>query len=269
MILLNLAGMRVTIIYSALGILLWFLFLKSGVHATIAGVLLAFVIPAEKTLNYRQFYSQLTDLARFFGETFTQSVGQTANANRQARMLLLEEIYTAVHRVHSPLERLEHGLKPWTAYLILPIFALANGGVVFGSDMLGSLSHPVYWGIFLGLFVGKQIGVFGFGWIAIRLRWASMPAGVSWPMFYSVSILGGIGFTMSLFISDLGLPQELQQVSKLGVMASTCLAAIAGFMLTRRSARLMPIDPDADLTPEELIQELKAQERERAKHNRT
>jgi NhaA family Na+:H+ antiporter len=261
MILLNVAGMRVTIIYSALGIVLWFLFLKSGVHATIAGVLLAFVIPAEKTLNYRQFYSELGSLTRYFGETFRLAPNQSPATGRQARMLLLEEIYSAVHRVHSPLERLEHGLKPWTAYLILPIFALANGGVTFGSDLLASLSHPVFWGIFLGLFIGKQVGVFGFGWLAIRLRWASMPTGVSWLMLYGVSILGGIGFTMSLFISELGLPPELQQVSKLGIMAATFTAAVTGFILTKRGVALMPEDPDAEMTPEDLIHELKQLER--------
>ena len=108
---------------------------------------------------------------------------------------------TIINRMLSPAERLEHQLTPWSTYLILPIFALANAGVALSGDAFANLADPISLGIILGLVVGKPLGISFFSWLAIRLGWAEMPAGVQWPQFISASFLAGIGFTMSLFIS--------------------------------------------------------------------
>lgn len=238
MLLMNLLGFRVTLVYSALGVALWFFFLKSGVHATVAGVLLAFVIPASPDMKARSFCNRLGNLTGEFSQTFENEENKSRVRTRQTRMLLLEEMYNSVHRAHSPLERLEHGLKSWSAYFILPIFALANAGVTVTAEMLGHLLHPVFWGIVLGLFFGKQIGVFGAAWLAIKFGLADRPERVSWPMIYSLSVLGGIGFTMALFIAELGFKgqTDLLPIAKIGILTATMIASVVGFILVKYNA---------------------------------
>ena len=183
--------------YLLVGAVLWFLFLKSGVHATLSGVILAMTIP------------------------ISQSPSRPDDE-------------------HSPLHRLEHGLNPWVAYLVVPVFGFANAGVALGGVGLEALAAPATLGASLGLFVGKQIGVFGFSWAAIRLGWAQRPSGASWLQLYGVAALCGIGFTMSLFINNLAFKTPLlQDETKIGVLAGSVLSALLGwllFSLARRPA---------------------------------
>jgi Na+:H+ antiporter, NhaA family len=171
--------------YIVLGCILWLLVLKSGVHATMAGVITALFIPV-----------------RIPGEA------------------------------RSPNKRLEHGLHPWVAFLILPLFGFANAGVPFHGMGLESLSYPVTLGIILGLVVGKQLGIFGAIVLAIKAGWCPKPEGTSWIQLYAVSILCGIGFTMSLFIGGLAFDgMENQAAVRLGVLVGSIISAIMGYIL--------------------------------------
>jgi NhaA family Na+:H+ antiporter len=137
--------------------------------------------------------------------------------------------------VTSPLHQLEHALQPWVAFLIVPVFGFANAGVSFAGMSFETLLTPVPLGIALGLFVGKQVGVFAFSWAAIRMDWADLPANATWAQFYGVALLCGIGFTMSLFVGLLAFPNssELQDATKLGVLFGSVLSGVVGAGLLR------------------------------------
>ncbi len=187
---LSRAGVERLVVYLALGVILWFLVLKSGVHATLAGVALAMTLPIHSRHN--------------------------PGAAQEA-----------------PLVRLEHGLQPWVAFLVVPIFGFANAGVSFAGVSLSALMAPVPLGIVLGLFVGKQVGIFAFAWAAIRGKVAVLPANATATQLYGVALLCGIGFTMSLFIGLLAFQSSpaLQDSVKLGVLAGSFLSAVAGALL--------------------------------------
>jgi NhaA family Na+:H+ antiporter len=192
LIALNRLGVMRLAPYLLLGLALWYFTLKSGVHATLAGVALALTIP------------------------LTPSPAKPDSTV-------------------SPLHRLEHGLHPWVAFLVIPVFGFANAGVSFAGLGLSTLAAPVPFGIMLGLFLGKQIGVFGFSWLAIRTGFADLPARASWAQFYGIALLCGIGFTMSLFIGLLAFPdsEALQSQTKIGVIAGSLLSGICGWLLLR------------------------------------
>ena len=191
----NRLGVRRIAPYMLVGAILWLCVLKSGVHATLAGVAIAFTIPL--TPSYDE---------------------------------------------HSPLETLEHALHPWVAFAIMPIFALANAGVSLAGLSFSSLLAPVPLGIALGLFLGKQLGVFGFAWAAIKAGWCVRPQGASWGQIYGVAIVTGIGFTMSLFIGNLAfVTEEHATAVRLGVLGGSLLSALVGYAVLaalgrRRSA---------------------------------
>ncbi|MGU3361190.1 Na+/H+ antiporter NhaA [Methylobacterium sp. M6A4_1b] len=196
---LNRAGIRSLSPYLVLGAALWFFVLKSGVHATVAGVLLALTIPLRL------------------------SPGRPDDPS-------------------SPLHRLEHALHPWSAYLILPIFGFANAGVSLAGFTPGMLLEPVTLGVALGLIVGKQIGVFGLVLAAVRLGLAQRPAGAGWMQVYGVSLLCGIGFTMSLFIGLLAFADapELESETKVGVLAGSIVCMAAGALVLLVAPRRAP-----------------------------
>ena len=190
MALLNLLGVRRIAPYALLGVALWVLVLKSGVHATLAGVATAFAMP----------------------------LGRAGEG--------------------GPLRRLEHLLQPWTAFLVMPLFGFANAGLSFAEIDPGDLLGGVAGGIALGLFLGKQIGVFGASVLAVRLGLAERPAGVSWKSLYGVSLLAGIGFTMSLFIGTLAWEDGLHAAElRLGVIVGSAASALAGIFLLALSRR--------------------------------
>jgi NhaA family Na+:H+ antiporter len=194
LMIMNMMGIIRLWAYLVLGVILWILVFKSGIHATIAGVLLALAIPMQ---------------------------GLKGEAD-------------------SPLLQLEHAIQPWVGFLIVPIFGFANAGVSFGGVSLANLGDPVPLGVAAGLFVGKQVGVFAFAWLAIKLRLAERPSGASWLQMYGVATLCGIGFTMSLFIGLLAFANSplLQDETKLGVLLGSLLSALFGaFLLSLSSSR--------------------------------
>ena len=147
--------------------------------------------------------------------------------------MAVHEMGQACLRVESPMHRLEHGLHPWVMFLIIPVFALANAGVqISGGNISETLFHPVSLGIILGLFAGKQLGITLFSWLAVRLGLAEMPEGVTWRHIYGTACLGGIGFTMSLFIANLGFPDSaLLDVSKIGILIASLISGILGWII--------------------------------------
>lgn len=217
------------VFYCLLGLLLWLAVLQSGLHATIAGVLLALAIPARSRINPDEFYNQATaNLQRFHQANRAPDTGMMlTNEEHQASVQALE---TACESVQSPLQKLEHGLHPWVSYGILPLFALANAGVSLPQNSpLQAIMNPVAFGVILGLFLGKQLGITVFAWLAVRVGWAELPQGVRWPLIYGASILGGVGFTMSLFIAVLAF-QDAEQVinAKMGVLLASLISGLVG-----------------------------------------
>jgi NhaA family Na+:H+ antiporter len=190
LILMNRRGVTRLPAYVLVGLIMWASVLKSGVHATLAGVALAAVIPMRDPNNPK----------------------------------------------HSPLRELEHDLHPSVAYFIVPLFAFANAGVSLEGVQLETLLEPVPLGIAAGLFLGKQLGVFLFAWLAVQLRMARLPAGVTWGQLYGAALLCGIGFTMSLFIGSLAFEHAGPQYGasvRLGILVGSLLSAVVGYVVLR------------------------------------
>ena len=233
LVVINRMHVRHPLPYVLLGIGLWVAFLKSGIHATIGGVLLALTIPARQRID-----------AAKFGDEAVYLIGRYAEAGDRDNTALTTEQQAVVHTleesaeaVQTPLERLEHVLHPWVAFFIMPVFALANAGVSLSGEMLGlAFGSTITLGVIAGLVLGKQIGVTLFAWLAVRLGWAEMPGDVSWRQLYGVAWLTGIGFTMSLFIGGLAFEDPVAlDSSKIGILAASLMAGIGGWLILTRS----------------------------------
>ncbi|MFW9993378.1 MAG: Na+/H+ antiporter NhaA [Candidatus Odinarchaeota archaeon] len=215
--------------YWLTGIGLWFAFLEAGLHPTIAGVLLAMTIPTRSAVNTPALLSQCVTLLDEFNIS-----PEKANSRRQAMAKTLENMS---ERILSPAQRLERDLHPWTTFLVLPVFALANTGVVLSLNAITDLLHPVSLGIIAGLVIGKPLGITLFAYLATRIGIAELPREISWFQFISTSFLAGIGFTMSLLIATAAFADpELINVAKIGILAASLLASVIGFALLIRSS---------------------------------
>lgn len=232
---LNKLGVRNLLVYTFLGILLWLAFLKSGVHATVAGVLLAFVIPVASRIDTRKFADKTEALIKSFDESGEHGEDVLAD---EGRLSIIHQIEKNCEKILTPLQRFEHGLHPWVSFFIMPVFAFANAGVTLSDDFLSALSHPVSLGIILGLFIGKQTGIFLFSWLAVKFRIAEIPDEVNWKKVYGASILAGIGFTMSLFIANLAFTEEtILSISKVGILTASLLSGIIGYLFLRSNLK--------------------------------
>ncbi|QGG46295.1 Na+/H+ antiporter NhaA [Heliorestis convoluta] len=231
----NFIGVRHILVYVVLGIGLWFAFLLSGVHATIGGVLLAMTIPASSKINAEEFMNRTRRLIKDFENAGNGRKGEI-NMTEQ-HQVCVQALETNCNQVDSPLHRMEHTLHPYVSFFVMPVFALANAGVVFEGGFVESLTHPVSLGVILGLFFGKQIGVTLFSYIAVKAGWASLPKGVTWTHVYGVSMLSGIGFTMSLFIAGLAFEDHgLLTLSKVGILTASLLSGVIGYLVLRYQA---------------------------------
>ena len=229
----NLSGVRNLIVYTVLGIILWLSFLFSGVHATVAGVLLAFTIPASSRIDTSQFLLKGKKLLEDFDHSGEEGPNVLSNEAREGIVQNLEE---NCEKILTPLQRLEHKLHPWVSFFIMPVFALANAGVIITENFISELTDPVSFGIVTGLFIGKQLGISAFTWLSVKLKLASLPFGVTWKQIYSAGILAGIGFTMSLFIANLAFTsEELLTISKVGILTASLLSGFIGFFILRKS----------------------------------
>ena len=232
-------GIRNLLVYSVLGLLFWVAVLKSGVEATIAGVILGLLTPAHAVRSAQAFRPTLDGLA--------DRHDQAVQAHHEAAVgVVLGEISKLTHRTQSSVERLERMLAPWSSYLILPIFALANAGVVLSGDVVSdAVSSTVTTAIVLALPVGKLVGITGFTWLAVRTGLTPLPGGITWRHIIGVALLGGIGFTVSLFISVLSFDDEvLTSQAKIGVFVGSVLAGVAGYAFLRFVAPKVHRPPD-------------------------
>ncbi len=226
----NLGGIRRPLPYLLLGVILWIAMLKSGVHATLAGILLAFTIPMRPKYNVKRFLAHVDEMAGQIRVAYGYEKDLLRNDILRAKVRALGD---GVHLAQAPAQILEQQMHLPAAYIVIPVFALANAGIpVDWSSIGGALMHPVSMGIGLGLFFGKLIGIAGFSWIAVKLGVTTLPKGVNFKHIIGVSLMGGIGFTMSIFIAELGftgLPEELL-MAKTGILFASALAGVSGFV---------------------------------------
>jgi NhaA family Na+:H+ antiporter len=232
LILANYLGVRRTTFFGLVGFLgVWLAFLFSGVHATIAGVLIAFTIPARTKITEQKYVDELCRLTDDF-ESAKKNSGKLLTEKQAS---VLEKIETLSEKAHTPLQKLEHSLHPVTIYFILPLFALANAGVRLEGNILDMVLHPISVAIFLGLFIGKSVGISLMSILAVKLKLADLPQGITWKHIYAVSFLAGIGFTMSIFISGLAFTEEYTiEIAKVGIFSASIISAIVGMVWLSR-----------------------------------
>ncbi len=241
----NWSGIRHPLVFGLLGVVLWVAFLKSGIHATVAGVLGAMTIPAQTRINTRDFLERAYHYLEKFQGAQRPGSGVLTNRRQRAAVKKLEIIAKAAQ---SPMQRLEHGLHPWVAFVIVPIFALGNAGVVFNVSA-AVFSSSVVWGVLLGLIIGKQVGITTFAWLAVRLGLADLPDGLMWRHIYGASWLAGIGFTMSLFVGGLAFGNgALLTQTKIGILAASLISGLVGWMILRATPAI-PESQDSILDP--------------------
>jgi Na+:H+ antiporter, NhaA family len=227
----NGGGIRHPLAYLIFGILLWFMLLESGIHATIAGVLLALTVPARPRIDSKDFSEKLSSLLERFNRDNT-----TVNLNvlTTEQQSVVQAIQLSCEEAETPLQRFEHTFHPWVTFAIMPIFALANAGVVLGDNFGSTLITPSALGILGGLVIGKQIGITLFAWISVKIRLAELPSSVTWKHIYGIGLLGGIGFTMSLFIANLAFANEhLLNICKMAVLLASLIAGCIGMLVLR------------------------------------
>jgi Na+:H+ antiporter, NhaA family len=230
LVLLNILGLRRPLPYILVGIVIWFLVFMSGLHATVAGIFLAMVIPARSDFDTGSFAEGATRVLEEFRVQDERVYVNELHGENQAVIRGLEEMCL---RVEPPLQRLEYLLHPWVTFSILPLFALANAGVKLDQALLvESVTSLQSLGIILGLVVGKQIGIFAAAWLAVKVGLAELPPGVGFKHVYGGSILCGIGFTMSLFIAKLSFSQpQMLNTAKISILFASLICGIAGTLV--------------------------------------
>lgn len=234
----NVIGIRNTLFYAIMGIGgLWLAILLSGVHATIAAVLAAFTIPTSKKISTRLFLRKARLIAREI-RTNPGAFRSLYKPNDDKVALNIEKFKELSQDATSPLKRLEHGLHNFVSFVVLPIFAFANAGVTLSGDLGGVYWEPVTMGVLIGLVVGKIVGVVAFSRIMVWLKISRLPNGVKWKHIMGVGLLAGIGFTMSLFITELAFDSEAQATqAKIGILSASFLAGALGFFYLKGAGK--------------------------------
>jgi len=223
--------------YLVMGLILWYMVAHSGLHATITGVIVSMFIPARSRYNTDVFMKMVRERLEQI-KCDGDDCGYTIMVNR-SHLDAVHSINVACSRVETPLQRMEHAMEPWVAYLILPLFALANAGVVLGALDLGTAAlHPVTLGIIFGLALGKPVGIILFTWLTTKILRVNLITGATWSMILGVGFLGGIGFTMSLFISALSFTEPVfQEYAKIGIIGGSLVSGIFGYAVLRWATR--------------------------------
>ncbi|WP_159467016.1 Na+/H+ antiporter NhaA [Dyadobacter sp. 3J3] len=226
----NFLGIRSTLFYLIMGLAVWAGFLFSGVHATIAGVLVAFTIPARTKINENDYAKNV----RKYISYFEQAIPQNGSLTTTEQHVTIEKIKTLSQDAETPLQKIEYALHPWVAFIIMPLFALANAGMHIGSDFFSSLINPVSFGIVTGLIVGKFVGVLLFTWLMVRFKISELPQSATWRHITGVAALAGVGFTMSLFITGLAFnSDEMVDQAKYGILIASVFAGCAGIIILK------------------------------------
>ncbi|MCS7013664.1 MAG: Na+/H+ antiporter NhaA [Chloroherpetonaceae bacterium] len=229
--LMNLLGIRRLWVYALFGVAVWICFLGSGVHATIAGVLVAFVVPARPKCNPAKFVQDLSFLLEEFAAL--RSEDKLILASKEQTQIV-EQIDKSASAVSSPLTRLEHAVQTPVNLLVIPVFAIANAGVMIASEQLdAALQNPITRGVLLGLLIGKPLGILSFTWLATKLRLGDLPEEATFSHILGVGVLGGIGFTMSIFIAELAFKANEAAIAsvKIGILLASLLSGITGATL--------------------------------------
>lgn len=231
----NYLNIRHPIFYILPGFILWYALLKSGIHATISGVLLALTVPAVNNIGPDLFLRRMNHYLAHF-----KDLSPVKNSKlTQEQLEALQAMEISCHKLESPLQRLEHALHPWVSYLIMPLFALSNAGVPFKAGLGEIISSPISWGIILGLGLGKFLGVFGFTWLSVKAGLARLPENVTFRHLAGAGFLGGIGFTMSLFITYLAFEDALLIATAKGaIFIASLLSAFAGVLILLTTAKI-------------------------------
>lgn len=238
LIIANYLGIRNTHFYAVIGIGgVWLAFLLSGVHATIAGVLSAFAIPARTLIDEKDFVKTI----RLYIDRFEKAPSKTMSLVTPEQLHVIQAIKLSSEGAETPLQRIEHALHPWVSFLIIPVFALANAGIELPREIFHSLANPVTLGVILGLVIGKFVGIVGFALVLVKLKVASLPNGMNWYHILGIGFLAGMGFTMSLFISALAFDNNgaLLQ-AKFGIIIASITSALLGFLILFFSSRAQP-----------------------------
>jgi len=224
----NYLGIRNTTFYAIIGICgVWVAFLFSGIHATIAGVLLAMTIPSKTKLDRFGFMTRIKILLTRLGNT-EEKEGSYLSAEQYK---ILEDMKKEQVKIEPPLQKLEHALNPFVSFIVLPLFALANAGITFQKEMFTDLTNQVSLGIILGLVLGKFLGILSFSAIMIKLKISELPQGVSWGILSGASLMAGIGFTMSIFISELAFNDlNVRIQAKMAILIASILAGVLGML---------------------------------------
>ncbi|WP_319582057.1 Na+/H+ antiporter NhaA [uncultured Pseudodesulfovibrio sp.] len=223
---------RHSIPYLVIGVVVWFAFLLSGIHATIAGVLAAMTIPAGTRMNCSTFVEELREAAGVFEMAMTPGKNVLTNKEQQMALHSMEHAYEAAT---TPLQNIEHALHPWVSFFIMPIFALANAGVSLDAEVFRELLTPVSLGVFLGLVVGKQIGVTGACWLVSKLGLAAFPDRTTLIHLWGAACLAGVGFTMSIFIGNLAFDEgtSLVALAKIAILFASLVSGVLGYLVLR------------------------------------
>lgn len=238
LVVFNLIGIHRPLPYFVVSAFLWLAMLSSGIHATLAGILTAWAIPAQSKVDPRRFTIMVHELTSKLD--IKKMTGPRSLLNNPQQHGIVQCLEDGVHAVEAPLQRLEHSLQVPVAFFVVPLFALANAGVSMDAAMLkDSLTNPVALGIFLGLLLGKSLGIAGISLIAAKLRIARLPSGTRAGHIIGVGFLGGIGFTMSLFIAELGFAEhpEFLSMAKTGILFASLCAGVLGYVWLRALPR--------------------------------
>jgi NhaA family Na+:H+ antiporter len=225
-------GIRNMLFYLVIGIIVWAGFLFSGVHATIAGVLVAFTIPARTKINEIHYEESVK---RYISE-FEKEIPQEGTLTTPRQHAIIEKIKKISHDAETPLQQIEFAIHPWVAFVIMPLFALSNAGIHIGAHFLTSLINPVSLGVITGLIVGKFVGVLLFTWLMIRSGFSELPKSANWQHIIGVAALAGVGFTMSLFITGLAFNYDkMVEQSKYGIFLASVISGCVGILILKTS----------------------------------
>lgn len=229
----NAMGIRSSAFYLIIGIAVWIGFLLSGVHATLAGVLVAFTIPARTRIDEQVYSNSLRKLT----DDFDREIPSNSTLTTPDQHRTIQQVKHLSLAAETPLQKIEHALHTYVAFLIMPLFALANSGIIIGADFFSAILNPVSIGVTAGLVLGKFTGILLFCFVMVKLGIAKLPEGGTWKHMIGVALLAGIGFTMSLFISGLAFsnPQYVEQ-AKYGILIASVLAGILGTLVLRGTA---------------------------------
>ena len=224
--------------YLITGIVLWYLMLNSGIHATIAGVIVAFCVPASLRKGATRYIERIKENINSFGDVHAVGKHHTAILTHE-EIHKLKSIESAADKLISPLQEFEDSLRNIIGYIIIPLFAFANIGIDLSAMSIGSLVGGIGLSVIIGLVAGKFVGVFSFSWIAIKMGFVQLPQGANWKSFASVCMLCGIGLTVSIFIADLsyaslGNETSLLSEAKLGILCGSLVSAILGCVLLNK-----------------------------------